>query len=395
MPYEPASRLPHSQDKEYRQSPASVIATVSSVPPCDVLRRWDALVRRTPGTDVTQLSVWARVRSTVGYSPLYVFAHCGGELAGGAQLLCRRLPVLGRVGYLPYGPVVDRTVSDWETVRDQVVQALHGVGRSHLRMLFVQPPEGADDISRGLLARSFRPSSAGIAPPGSIRIDLSEDLTQIRSRFGRRLRSWPNRWQARGVTVSAGDESDLPLLTRLMTHSAQRQGFTPPSNAYVETLYRELAATGNAALFIGRVHGRPVAADLVTICGEMIRGRLSGFERHGEGARLSVPAAIRWEIIKWGKIHGLRWLDFGGLSAATLDALLGSGTAGVVSSSDQPKLTFGGTPFRYPPAVELVVPAGLRLAYDLARATPRGTRALHRAQVALRRGSTTPHRSPQ
>ena len=188
--------------------------------------------------------------------------------------MCRRLPVLGRVGYLPYGPVVDRTVSDWETVRDQVVQALHGVGRSHLRMLFVQPPEGAEDISRGLLARGFRPSSAGIAPPGSIRIDLSEDLTQIRSRFGRRLRSWPNRWQARGVTVSVGDESDLPLLTRLMTHSAQRQGFTPPSDAYVETLYRELAARGNAALFIGRVHGRPVAADLVTICGEMIRGRL-------------------------------------------------------------------------------------------------------------------------
>jgi hypothetical protein len=30
----------------------------------------------------------------------------------------------------------------------------------------------------------------------------------------------------------------------------------------------------------------------------MIRGRLTGFDRGGEAGRLSVPAAIRWEIIK-------------------------------------------------------------------------------------------------
>ena len=79
-------------------------------------------------------------------------------------------------------------------------------------MLFVQPPEGADAVSADLIARGFRPSSAGIAPAGSIRIDLSDDLGQIRSRFGRRLRSWPHRWEGRGVTVSVGGARDLPLL---------------------------------------------------------------------------------------------------------------------------------------------------------------------------------------
>jgi hypothetical protein len=116
----------------------------------------------------------------------------------------------------------------------------------------------------------------------------------------------------------------------------------------------------------------------------MIRGRLTGFDRCGEAARLSVPAAIRWEIIKWGKARGLRWLDFGGLSAPSLDALLGSGEATQVSSTDQPKLTFGGRPFRYPQAVELVGPAPLRMIYDLAWQSPRGRQVISGAQRVLR-----------
>ena len=365
-------------------APGSVRIVATTTPGPDDLRRWDALVERTPGTDVTQLSAWGRVRATNGYVPLHVLAHRGDELVGGAQLLFRRLPVVGRVGYLPYGPLVDRSVEGWTAVLDGIVDAVETLGRTRLRMLFVQPPEGAEDVSAALLARGFRRSSADIAPPGSFRIDLTDDLALIKSRFGRKLRSWPNRWAARGVTVTVGDESDLPVLTELMAHSAQRQGFTPPPAAYVETLYRELVAGGNAAVFVGRVHGEPVAVDLVTVCSGMIRGRLGGFRRDGEAARLSVPAAIRWEIIQWGQARGLRWLDFGGLSARSLDVLLGGGDPQDAPSCDQPKLTFGGTAFRYPPAVELVAARPLRIAYDLARTSPRGRRVLHRAQVTLR-----------
>lgn len=366
-----------------RTAPPVTVA-VTTTPRPEELARWDALVQRTQGTDVTQLSAWARVRATKGYVPLHVFVCRGPDLVGGAQLLYRRLPVVGRVGYLPYGPLVDRTVEGWPQVRRAVSEAVHEVGRERLRMLFVQPPEGGEDVSTELLDLGFRPSSADIAPPGSIRLDLTDDLATIRSRFGRKLRSWPNRWAARGVEVSLGDESDLEVLTDLMAYSGERQGFTPPPASYVETLYRELAPAGNAALFVGRVHGEPVAADLVTVCSGMIRGRLGGFRRDGEAAKLSVPAAIRWEIIRWGQEQGLRWLDFGGLSAESLEVLLGGGDPADAPSCDQPKLTFGGTAFRYPPAVELMASAPVRMAYDLVRTSPRGRAALHRAQVTLR-----------
>jgi len=369
---------------------AGVAVTVCANPMPDVLHIWDSLVERSPGTDITQMSAWMRVRSTVGFTTLHLFAYRAGVMVGGAQILCRKIPLLGAIGYLPYGPVVDPAAEEPAAVRHALADALRGLCPGRLRMLFVQPAEGDDAVSAALLARGFRPSSAAIAPAGSIRIDLSDDLSVIRSRFGKRLRSWPNRWESRGVTVTEGGADDVALLARLMADSARRQNFVAPPDEYVHTLYRELAATGNAALFVGRVDGVPVAADLVTICGGMIRGRLTGFERGEETAGLSVPAAIRWEILKWGKARGLRWLDFGGLASATLDALLdGHRRPEHVPTADQPKLTFGGTAFRYPQAVELIPTRPLRMAYDLTLRSRSGRRVIDRARRSMRRGSAS------
>jgi lipid II:glycine glycyltransferase (peptidoglycan interpeptide bridge formation enzyme) len=367
----------------------NVEVMVHEDPGPDVLRTWDLLVDRTPGTDVTQFSVWAGLRGRVGFSPLYLMAYRGAELVGGAQILTRWVPVLGGVGYLPYGPLVAPDVAAPDDVRRALVDALTVVGRRRLRILFIQPPEGAQDTSSELLRHGFRPSSAGIAPEGSIRIDLTSDLADIRSRFGKRLKSWTNRWESRGVAIRAGDERDVPLLAELMASSAHHQGYTPLPVDYMAALYRELAATGHAVLFVGEVNGVPVAADLMTGCGDMVRGRLSGFDRSGEAMRLSVPAAIRWEMIKWAKGQGYRWFDFGGLRPETLDALLdGHGrSADTVPAADQPKVTFGGTAFRYPTPVEMIRPAVLRTSYDLAWRSAAGRRLFTEVQSLLRRGS--------
>jgi Acetyltransferase (GNAT) domain len=365
-----------------------VATVVSRSPSPELLRTWDSLVQRTPGTDVTQLSAWARVRTMAGFSPLYLMAQERGLLVGVALILTRPLPMVGTLGYVPYGPVIDPGVVDPQPVRRALAAALRQLPHSHrVRMLFVQPPEGAESLSEELMGRGFRLSSAEITLRGSIRVDLTQDLADIRSRFGRTLRSWPNRWESRGVTVTLGLESDIPLLIRLMAYTADRHGFTPLPPDYIVHLYRELAAGENVALFIGWVHGVPVAADLVTICGDMVRGRLTGFDRFGEAARLSVPAAIRWHIVQWGRERGLRWLDFGGLATETLDALLkGHGDEADISPADQPKLTFGGQPFRYPPAVDLVTPALVRIGYDLAWRSDHGRRTIEAVNAALRYG---------
>lgn len=348
---------------------------------------WDRLVGCSSGTDVTQLSAWARVRARVGFTPLYLFVDDGERLVGGAQILVRRLPVVGRIGYLAYGPLVAANAPDPVAVRTALVDALERIGRHMLSGLFVQPPETAFPVSAELLARGFRRSAAGIAPVGSVRIDLTESLDVIRGRFGRRLRSWTNRWPNRGVVVRRGDERDLPLLCVLMEHSASAQGYQPLSSTYVEALYRELAPE-HAVLFVGELDGVPLAADLVTRCGGLVRGRISGLDRSGPASRVSLPAAVRWEIVKWAKEQGCRWLDFGGLSERTLDILLAGGERPEEGwpAVDQPKLTFGGTAFRYPPPVEMIRTPALRAFIGLAQRSPGGRRVLDLAAQLLRSG---------
>jgi lipid II:glycine glycyltransferase (peptidoglycan interpeptide bridge formation enzyme) len=349
-------------------------------------KHWDRLVDTTAGTDVTQMSSWARVRACAGYSPLYALAWHEDRLTAGAQVLYRRLPLLGKIGYIAYGPVIPPAAPQRDALVRALTEVLTDIGHNLLRMLFVQPPEGAEDVSRELLRRGFRPSTAQTVPAGSIRIDLTSDVEQIRACFAKRLRSWPSRWAARGVSVRQGDERDLPLLAALVAESGRRHNYRPPRLGYLHALYGELAATGHVAVFVGQVHGEPASVDLVTICCDTVRGRLGGFDRSGEAGRLSLPGAVRWEIIRWAKRHGYRWLDFGGLHAQVLDDMLDRGIrySDAWPGSQRAKVSFGGVPFRYPQPIELISSPTLRAAYDLSRRWKGGQQLIANAQTLLR-----------
>lgn len=378
---------------DVRQTPTVTVRAECS-PEEGALTEWDRLVVETPGTDVTQLSAWARIRRMAGFGAVHLFARRGPCLVGGALVLLRHVRGLGSIGYVAHGPVVAAGGEE----RAEVARAL-AVGLTRLpgvRMLFVQPPEGADDVSGLLLAHGFRPSEPSIFWTGSMRIDLDRSEEEIQRALSPRLRSWTRRWPDVGVSVRIGDVADVPVLAELMHATADARGHErPPPLSYLQQMYTELASRGNAALFVGEVHGRPVTADLVTMCGTTVQGRLSGFDRSGDGRRLSVPGAARWEMIRWAKRSGYRWLDFGGLSEQTLRDAVDNGTrwSDEWPSTDKAKMHYGGIAFRYPLAVELIRPRVVRATYDAAMGTAWGRAVLQDAQRHLR--SQRPRCVPQ
>ena len=349
------------------------------------LRAWDALVAATPGTDVSQLSAWSRVRSTVGYRAEYVFAHEEGRLVAGAQVLVRRVGPGPALAYVPSGPVIAADVVDRAAAVAAVADALAGFAGPG-RALFVQPPDDGADTSEALLARGFRTSQAGIAPAGTLRLDLAPPEEDLRAGLGRRLRYWTTKWADRGVRVRPGDQDDVALLARLMELTARHHGYASLPRSYLEGFYRELAPGGHAVIFVGEVDGRAVAADLLTGCGGVLKGRLGGFDRSGDASRLSVPGAVRWEAIRWARREGYRWFDFGGIDPGMLRDLVDGvpGREDDWPSADRAKLSFGGRPFVYPTAVESIRPWPVRVAYDAARRDPRGRRLIEATSQRLR-----------
>lgn len=360
---------------------------LSSDPDSAELVAWDRLVHAAPGSDVAQLSSWARFRGSYGYRPLYLFVFGNETLLGGAQILHRRLPAIGEIGYVPHGPVTGPDHTEPELL-EVICRALADLARHRFRMMFVQPPHRADAATLHLTALGFRPSTADLAPPGSLRLDLRQSEDELRKALNRNIRRWVTKWHALGVEVRLGDRSDIPLLARLLADTAAHQGFDPLGESYAQRLYDELAATGHAALFVGEVHGRPVAAALVTMCGSTVNIRLGGMDRSADAGHLQVPAAVQWEIVRWAKSNGYRWYDLGGMSERPLRTLVDGepGDHSTWSGADRYKLQFGGTAYRYPTPVEMIRPWPFRIAYDLSRRFPAGRTIIRRATQRLRGG---------
>lgn len=363
--------------------------TVGPAPGEDRLAGWDTLVADTANSDVAQLSAWATIRRRAGYQPLYLLASSGDTLLGGAALLRRRLRGLGWIGYLPYGPVLAEGLGALRApVRQELADALAAVARSHVA-LFVQPPDGGDDLTIDLLHRGFRFSQAGIAPAATMRVDLGRPEADLRARLSRRLRTWTRQWPQRGVKVRVGDERDIPVLARLAASTANYQGFTPFPQDYLEATYHGLADGGHAVLLIGEVDGIAVAAELLTASGGVLKSRITGLDRSSvEAGKLNVASAMIWEAISWGKANGYRWYDFGGLRPESVKALraVGSGGQEGLAGPDQFKTKFGGEVYTYPPAVELIRSRAVRLGYDLARRGEGGRRLLTMVRETLRGG---------
>lgn len=369
-----------------RGAPGPGIVTTVAAP--GELARWDAFVDGIAGSDVSQLSGWARVRGGADFRPLQLLAWEGDALVGGVQVLLRRIPLLGEIGYVAYGPVLDPS-GDRAAVRDALGRALTRLARGHVRMLFVQPPLDGEDVTEDLVRRGFRPSRAGVAPASSLALDLDPDEESLRRGLSRQVCRWLDKWAGCGVTVRPGDARDLPILADLAAETARHQGdFEPLGAEYLQRLYAVLAEQGHVRLLVGEVDGVPSSATLFTACGGTLKARVTGMDRSGVAGRLSVPAAVHWEAALWAKRHGFRRLDFGGMPEESVSALI-AGDKNARAALDGParfKASFGGRPYRFPQAVEMVRPAPVRWAYDLSRRDERGRKLLRMLRRRLRGG---------
>lgn len=376
------------------RAPATTRVLCTARPTTELRAAWDHLVGAQPGSDVTQLSAWANLRAEhAGFRPRYVFATRAGRLVGGAQVLARRIPVIGTVGYLPYGPVV-AAGEPRRAVVHAVAGVLHDLARHELSALFVQPPAGAHDVTAVLTDLGFRTSVAGIAPAASIRLDLARDVEALRRGLTRSNRRRTRSAAQRGITVRIGVEGDLPTVADLLASTAAHHQFDPAPLEYLRTMYRELRPGGQIVVFLAELDGEPVAAEVFTGCGGVLKSRLTGMRRCERVRRAGVSAVLVWHAAVWAKAAGYRALDFGGVDPAADDELAAADalTAGAMSQLSGPaafKASFGGAVLRYPRAVELVSSPLLRRGYDLARCSRFGHPVVVAARRFLRGGAVT------
>ena len=326
---------------------------------------WNAFVEAAPYYAFPQLWEWGEVRAMGGWRPVRLaIGPSQEEPVAGAQLLLRRIPVIGwHLAYVPRGPVGQL---DDPAVREALLGALRALGTAERIATVRADPEARPSTPYGaaLLEAPWR-AAPKIQPPTTRVIDLSVGEEALRANLKRKHRQYVNKAERAGVTIERFDGTTprevigpaLADFNRIYAFTAERAGFVARQPFYYERVWSLFAPTGRVRLSFAVADGERVATIFHFTCGERAVEAYGGMTDAGADARANY-------LLKWSAIA-----DFARSGFAVYD-LWGLATGGI----RQFKEGFGGEEIEYVGARDLSlrapVDAALRVAipaYGLAQ----------------------------
>ncbi|MCH8562956.1 aminoacyltransferase [Nesterenkonia sp. YGD6] len=311
---------------------------------------------------------WPAVKKEWRAQSLGVFdASAGAESAPVAAtlVLFRRLPIPAAVpllgnktlAYLAEGPVLD-PAADLEQLLPPLLAHLKASGAFLIRMglpsvlrrweakevrralaagentsieeldpLEVDPagPAQAAQWQQQLRALGFKapaPSTDFEAgqPQFQARIPLTDEtgatlpIDGVLARMDQSSRRQTKKSTRSELSVSVGDESDLPAWHALYAETADRDDFTGRPLSYFQDMYRELNASplSECTLYLAHLEDQLLAAAIYVRQGEFawyVYGASSSEER-----KRYAPRALQLRQIEDSLAAGCQWFDLGGLS---------------------------------------------------------------------------------
>lgn len=273
---------------------------------------WDAFVTAHPRAHLLQLSAWGQLKAAFGWEPVRVaLAGADGRIVAGAQLLLRRLPLrLGRLAYVPYGPLVNW--ADGAQVR-ALVAALDRAARDHrAAFLKIEPGFGLDGVD--FATRGFRPSPQTVQPPRTYAIDISGSEDDIQARMNQGTRRNIRKADKHEVTIREGMRADVASFNALLDETGDRQEFGVHAPEYYERAYDLFVPAGRAVLLLGSHAGQDLAGVMVFALGAGA-WYLYGASSRRERKRMA-SYGVQWAGIQWARAQGATVYDMYGVPDA-------------------------------------------------------------------------------
>src|SRR5271157_638046 len=279
---------------------------------------WDAFLAATPSGSYQQTGLWARAKSFVRVRSVRIVIKHLGTIVAGAQMLIRPFPLLGGIGYVQRGPVVDREHSGLGKL---IIEELHRLAREEgVRCLAVQAPSGGEILAAQMLEWGFYQSSTSLAPVATILINLGQDLDAIMAAMRKTTRYDIRSGEKKGITVRLGTEDDLSAFYRLAQSTGERNNFSTEPVEYYRHVWRVLAPSHNLKLFLAEVNGEPVSATMMIAFGDSVTFWRSGWS--GSHREYHPNEVIQWNAIKWARSDGYGYYDLGGIGPCTAAILI-------------------------------------------------------------------------
>jgi lipid II:glycine glycyltransferase (peptidoglycan interpeptide bridge formation enzyme) len=284
---------------------------------------WDTFVEKTPGGHHVQTSLWAQLKASLGWRNIRIIIRQKQGIVGGAQLLIRRAPLIGSLGYVTKGPVL---AMDDTTLEDILMEHLHQVCKANkVRYLIVQPPSNRQDLSGRMSNWGFNETLLPITPTPytTVLIDLTKDLQYLLSKMRSATRRNIRLAERRGIVVRDGTEQELKDFYQALMATANRQNFKEYPEEYWNLFYKIFSAHGKTKILFATYKEEIVSTLLLVNFGDTVIYKKGGWT--GNYRDLHPNELLHWEAIQWAKSQGHRYYDFEGIEPEAAIAIQQNG----------------------------------------------------------------------
>lgn len=265
---------------------------------------------------------WGMVRSTDGWTPIYLCAERNGTFCGAMMILRKRLPFTPfAILYAQEMPVWD--YDDDETLRALVDAAIAVGKRENAIFLRINPsiPEammgsGNDKFVRLGFRHLEQRWSFWNSPRDVGRVDLTafDSPQQFFERLPKNTRGSCRKARREGVVIEpAASKADLADFYAMFRQFSLERNFMVRDYAYQERLWDTYLQRGMGRLLVARYQGRVIGGSLDLLfagkCLGMHGGSLYAYRGMG------IDDAVNSEVIMWAKEKGCAWYSFRGLGS--------------------------------------------------------------------------------
>jgi lipid II:glycine glycyltransferase (peptidoglycan interpeptide bridge formation enzyme) len=345
---------------------------------------WDDFIAQNPSGHHVQTSLWAQVKSELGWKALRIKILKSGEIVAGAQILTRSLKPFGSIGYVPKGPVSAPGYSDQ---LDIVLQELLNLaGSNGLQLLAVQPPEQYPGLEDCFRSSGFCQSWLELVPTATVHLDLSASKMEILAQMKRQTRQNIRRSEREGMVTREGGLEDMDTFYKIHLQTSQRQKFSPYPEKYFKKMWEVLAGRGNLVNIIAEYEGEAVSSLLIVPFGHTVIAKVLGWS--GNCPEKRPNDAVFWGAICWAKDHNYQWFDMEGIHRGCAQAVLAGSSIPEEyrSSPDFFKLGYGGQVILLPLAYDYVPNSILNGIYRIVFRSNERKESIHSAIDRIRRG---------
>ena len=271
---------------------------------------WDRIVDAAGGHPL-QLWGWGEVKASGPWRPVRLkVLGPDGEVAGGAQVLVRRLPAPFRaLSSVPRGPFVAPDGGGSEGARTAVIDAVVAYCKREIGGVGVTIEPDWDE-STPIAASGLQRASNTILYPSTLILDLTRSEDDLLAAAGKSTRYDIRKAGRSGLEVRrVTSEAEVRDVIDLYRVSAAHAGFPLHDDEYYLAIHREM---GDASLLVAAFsEGKPCSFVWSVVSGA------TAFELYGgvddAGRKLRANAPVKWHATRLAAEAGVRRYDMNGL----------------------------------------------------------------------------------